>query len=128
MALFGKKKETKEESAGKTAEKAVAKAPAKPGLATDVDYSTIIKKVRISEKSVTLSENNVYTFEVRKDANKNMVKSAVKALYNVTPVKVNIVNKNAAKRLKGARGRMVHEKGMKKAYVYLKKGDQITIV
>lgn len=127
MALFGKKKESTKEKTD-TAAKTTAKTVSKPALATDVDHSSIIKGVRISEKSVGLSENNVYTFVVRKDANKHMVRSAVKALYNVTPVKVNIVNKIAAKRLKGSRGREVHEKGMKKAYVYLRKGDQITIV
>lgn len=123
MALFGKKKDSE-----KAAVTEVPKKTQKPALATDYDLSSVIQGVRISEKSVTLSEGNVYTFTVRKDANKFMVRDAVKALYNVTPVKVNIVNKIAAKRLKGSRGRMVHEKGMKKAYVYLKAGDQITLV
>lgn len=125
MALFGKKKDSEKESAAK---KETPKKVAQPALGTENDLSTVIKGVRISEKSMNLGEANVYTFVVRKDANKYMVRDAVKALYNVTPVKVNIVNKNAAKRLKGARGKMVHEKGMKKAYVYLKKDDQITIV
>lgn len=124
MALFGKKKETTKETAvTATPVKAV-----KSNLATDHDTSSVIKKIRISEKSVTLSERNVYTFEVSKDANKHMVRAAVQALYDVTPVKVNIVNKVAAKRLKGSRGKMVHHKGMKKAYVYLKEGDAITLV
>jgi len=46
----------------------------------------------------------------------------------VTPVKVNIVNKLPAKRRKGSTGRMVKQPGMKKAYVYLKKGDTINLV
>ena len=124
MALFGKKKDTVKESAAKEAPKKEVKA----SLSTDTNMSSIIEGVRISEKSVNMSESNVYTFVVRKDANKYMVKDAVKALYNVTPVKINIVNKKAAKRLKGSRGKMVHHKGMKKAYVYLKKGETITIV
>ena len=70
----------------------------------------------------------MYTFEVRRDATKFQVRDAVKAFYNVTPVKVNIVNKKPAKRLQGSRGKMVHEKGMKKAYVYLKKDDTISLV
>ena len=54
--------------------------------------------------------------------------AAVKALYNVTPVKVNIVNKKPAKRNVGSRNRDKHVQGMKKAYVYLKKGDTINLV
>ena len=74
------------------------------------------------------SEQNVYTFVVKRDANKYDVRDAVKALYNVTPVKVNIVNKKPAKRLVGSRNRMKQVPGMKKAYVYLKKGDTINLV
>lgn len=120
MALFGKKKETKVE---KTATK-----PAKKALATGHNLDGIILNPRLTEKSVDMGENNVYTFVVRRDANKHQVRAAVKALYNVTPVKVNTVNKAPAKRLNGSRGRMVHVAGMKKAYVYLKKGDTINLV
>ena len=74
-----------------------------------------------------MGDKNVYTFEVHRDATKYQVRDAVKAFYNVTPVKVNIVNKKPAKRLQGSRGKMVHAKGMKKAYVYLKKGDSINL-
>jgi len=126
MALFGKKKEAETKADAKVTPK--KEVVTKQSFASDVNHASVIQGVRISEKSVNLSENNVYTFEVRKDANKYMVKNAVKALYNVTPVKVNIVNKAAAKRMKGSRGKMVHHKGMKKAYVYLKKGETITVV
>ena len=37
-------------------------------------------------------ESAVYTFEVRKNANKPMIAQAIKALYKVTPMKVRIVN------------------------------------
>jgi large subunit ribosomal protein L23 len=126
MALFGKKKDTAKESAAVVKE--TPKKVAMPTLATNHNLASVIKSTRITEKSVGMSEQNVYTFVVRKDANKFMIRDAIKALYNVTPVKVNIVNKVAAKRLKGSRGKMVHDKGMKKAYVYLKKGETITIV
>jgi ribosomal protein L23 len=43
-------------------------------------------------------------------------------------MKINIVNKKAAKRMVGSRGREKHVAGMKKAYVYLKKGDSINLV
>jgi large subunit ribosomal protein L23 len=125
MALFGSKKEKKEESTAVVAEtKQVGPAP----LATDRNLASVIVAPRITEKAVTMSEHNVYTFVVRPNATKFAVRDAVKALYNVTPVKVNIVNKKAAKRTKGFQGKTVHDKGMKKAYVYLKKGDTINLV
>ena len=125
MALFGSKKDKKEESTTPVA------APKKVGptpLATDRNLAAVIVGPRITEKSVGMSEQNVYTFVVKSSATKFQVRDAVKALYDVTPVKVNIVNKKAAKRVKGFSGKMVHDKGMKKAYVYLKKGDTINLV
>lgn len=120
MALFGKKKDAVGE------QKAVINAP--KTLATDYNLDGVLINPRMTEKSVMQGEKNVYTFEVRRDATKYQVRDAIKALYKVTPVKVNIVNKAPAKRLQGSRNRMVHKAGMKKAYVYLKKGDTIDLV
>ena len=122
MALFGKKKETKE-SAKKAEVVDVSLAQG-----TDRNLSAVIIAPRLTEKTVGLGEKNVYTFVVRRDANKFQVRDAVKALYNVTPVKVNIVNKKPAERMVGSRNRTKHVAGIKKAYVYLKKGDTINIV
>ena len=87
---------------------------------------TIIKP-RITEKAVGKSEQNVYTFIVHPDATKFDVRDAVKELWNVTPVKVNIVNKTARQFKSRTKGRTITEKGMKKAYVYLKAGDSIEL-
>lgn len=123
MALFGKKKETKVESVAKTPKVVAPKA-----LSTDRNLTAVISRPRVTEKSVGQSEQNVYTFEVLRSANKFQVRDAVKALYNVTPVRINIVNKKPAKRLVGSRNREKLVSGMKKAYVYLKKGDTINLV
>lgn len=123
MALFGKKKETKEEGAAE-----VQKVVAPKALATDYNLSNVILYPRLTEKTVREGEHNVYTFEVKRDATKFQIRDAIKALYNVTPVKVNTVSKRPAKRLVGSRNRMKHVAGMKKAYVYLKKGDTIQLV
>jgi large subunit ribosomal protein L23 len=122
MALFGKKKATKKEGVKKEVVD-VSKA-----MPTDYDISSVIVKPRITEKSVGQSENNVYTFIVKRSSNKIQIRDAIKALYNVTPVKVNIVNKKPAERMVGSRNRTKHVAGMKKAYVYLKKGDTINLV
>jgi large subunit ribosomal protein L23 len=88
--------------------------------------SSIIKRPRITEKASMKAESNVYAFEVSTDANKKTVAAAVKALYNVTPVKVAIV-KIPAKTV-FVRGKMGTKAGGKKAYVYLKKGETIEFV
>lgn len=125
MALFSRKEKAEET-------KEVAKVENKktttsqPNLGHDL--SRIITGIRITEKSVNQGDKNVYTFNVRRDATKFQVRDAIKALYNVTPVKVNIVNKKPALRLAGSKNRMVKESGAKKAYVYLKKGDTINLV
>ncbi len=123
MAIFSRKEEKTEAKA----EKAVV-AEAVKALPTDRDLASVIVKPRITEKAVTQHGDNVYTFIVRRDATKYDVKDAVKALYNVTPVKVNIVNKTPRQFMSRSKGRKISEKGMKKAYVYLKKGDSISLV
>ncbi len=87
----------------------------------------IIKKPRITEKSGIQAESmNVYTFEVTTKANKKNIAKAVKELYKVTPVKVNIINLPA--KIVFARGKTGRKSGVKKAIVYLKKGEKIEFV
>lgn len=121
MALFSRNKKTGE---GEAATKAIASAP----RATDSDLASVLVKPRITEKAVRLGDKNVYTFIVKRDATKRDVVAAVKALYNVTPVSVNIVNKTPRQVMSRSKGRRLSVPGMKKAYVYLKKGDTISLV
>jgi large subunit ribosomal protein L23 len=87
----------------------------------------IIKKPRITEKSGIQAEAlGVYTFEVTDNANKKNIAKAVKELYKVTPVKINITNLPAKKVF--SRGKVGRKSGVKKAIVYLKKGDKIEFV
>jgi ribosomal protein L23 len=126
MALFSRKKEAETTQPAETVKAAAL--PKKKALASDRDLISVIKGPRITEKSVRLGDTNVYTFAIAQDATKFLVRDAVKALYGVTPVKVNIVTKRPAVRLKGSQNRMVKVAGEKKAYVYLKKGDTINLV
>ena len=121
MALFGKKNEAKKEP------KVTAK-KSTPVVSTSRNLQSVLVRPHFTEKAVNQSEQDVYTFEVRRDASKFQIRDAVKALYNVTPVKVNTVNKQPAHRPKGSINRKVLVPGMKKAYVYLKKGDTINLV
>jgi len=103
--------------------------PAAAGThATDRDFSTVLKKPQLTEKAMAQSDRKIYTFVVAKNATKYAVASAIKEVYGVTPVKVNIVNKLPRKSLSGTRGRVVAVPGYKKAYVYLKEGDTINLV
>jgi len=119
MALFSRK--TTEAAATPATSKKVS-------VSTGQNLSSVIVKPRITEKAVGQSERNVYTFVVSRDATKHQIRDAVRALYNVTPVKVNIVNKAPKREFSRAKGRAISSKGMKKAYVYLKQGDTIALV
>jgi large subunit ribosomal protein L23 len=124
MALFGKKekKETKLKASATLASKPVLQ---KEGA---LDAGLILLRPHLSEKSLLKGEHHVYVFEVARDATKHAVSQAVAAAYRKEPVKIRIVNmpgKSVSLRIKGSGGR----KGrMKKAYVYLKKGDTLQLI
>ena len=86
----------------------------------------IILRPVISEKSTKLREKeNKYVFVVAKDANKIMIKAAIKELFNVVPVKVNVLNQDGKlKRVKYKYGRTP---AIKKAIITLKKDEKISI-
>lgn len=117
MALFGKKK-----AVTKTAKKPVA---AKGDTTLERNIGGKIIRPRITEKAMRAAEKNVYVFEVHQKATKTDVRDAVRTLYGVDPVAVRTVVKQP--RTAAKRGRKVHIPGLKKAYVYLKEGDVITM-
>ncbi|MES2966450.1 MAG: 50S ribosomal protein L23 [Patescibacteria group bacterium] len=123
MALFSRTKAKTVEGAPETVSVNVSKAQV-----TDRNVAAVLVRPLITEKAVNLNSNSVYTFMVAKNATKYTVATAVTALYKVTPVKVNIVNKKPTSKMVKSRGREVSVAGYKKAYVYLKKGDTITLV
>lgn len=118
MALFGKKK-TEEKKEVEVAVKAKVASPA---------HASVLLRPRITEKAAILTDAHVYAFEIAKNATKHEVRDAVKAIYNVTPVKVGIVNRAPRRYHSTMRGREMLEKGLRKAYVYLKKDDRIELV
>ncbi len=90
------------------------------------DTHTILRRPRITEKASISAEKGVFVFEIDPAASKKAVAHAVKELYKVTPVKVATVT-TPAKRV-FVRGKWGKKVGIKKAYVYLKKGDTIEFV
>lgn len=88
------------------------------------DANNIIRNPLITEKGTRLSEKeNKYLFEVDRRANKIDIRNAIKEIFKVSVVSVNIVNQI------GKEKRVRHKPGMtasiKKAIVTLKKGDKI---
>ncbi len=87
---------------------------------------TTIIRPRITEKAGIMGETlNVYTFEVSQDSTKDTISKEIKTLYKVTPTKVRIVNLPARNVV--VRGRKGRQSAVKKALVYLKKGDKIEL-
>lgn len=125
MGLFGTKK-----SDAKTEVAPVEKAAktAVPSTAMPHDVAAALIKPRITEKAAHLLERDVYTFEVAKGASKYDVRDAVVSLYKVTPTQIRIVNQAPRRYMSKMRGREMLRSGMRKAYVYLKKGDRIDLV
>jgi large subunit ribosomal protein L23 len=84
----------------------------------------IIKRPLLTERGAALQESqNKYLFEVRSDANKLEVKSAVEAMFDVKVAGVNTLNfRGKIKRMGRFQGR---RRGWKKAVVTLAEGEAI---
>jgi len=111
MAIF--KKKTKKETSATTKDGAV-------------QVGTVAKdaiRPHITEKSAILAEKGTYVFKVSPRMNKVEVAKAVRALHNVTPVRVNMVNLPRTNVF--VRGKVGVKSGVRKALVTLKKGDKI---
>lgn len=107
---------TKKKAAEKVGEVAEKKA--------ESGFEFIIKPHE-AEKSALLSEKGVYVFRVKPSADKIKIAAEIKKVYGVTPKKVNMIQLPAKTlyigRRKGTKA------GMKKAIVFLEKGEKIKI-
>lgn len=89
----------------------------------------VLRRPLVTEKSNYLSSNlHQYVFEVTNDATRTLVKDAVETLFDVTVLRVNMINA-PAKRTRRARSRRVavRNPGYKKAIVTLAPEDRIPI-
>lgn len=87
--------------------------------------SRLLVKPLVTEKITYLQSEGQYGFEVRPEANKQEIKKAIEAIYNVHVVKVRTIN-NLGKEVRYGRvfGR---RKDRKKAIITLKKGERIEV-
>lgn len=87
----------------------------------------VIKRPIITEKTMNLAKEGLYTFEVDKDANKLLVAKIVAEKFKVKVVSVKTIKvKGQIKSQKRVR-RDFKIAGYKKALVQLKKGDKIAM-
>lgn len=99
-------------------------APAKKSTKIGSAPQVIVKPL-VTEKSATLASSNQYVFVVTKKANRVEVRSAIKAMYGITPTSVNIQNYKGKKvRFGRRRGK---RKDWKKAIVTLPAGKTINV-
>ena len=89
----------------------------------------IVRRPIITEKSnFQNSTLQQYVFEVESIATKNMVKDAVEEIFDVTVLRVNMINVPAKKsRNLRTRHRTTRRKAYKKAIITLAPGDSIPV-
>ncbi len=132
MALFGNKKEEKNQNEAVETEQTTVDSAGKQGKpAKRIDNSRhdVLVKPHITEKATYMTDDGVYTFVVKKTATKNQIKQAVKDVYDVSVKKVRTVS--LPKKRVTARSRRAKDGtkgGLKKAYVHLKEGDSIELM
>ncbi len=91
-----------------------------------VQTASLILSPRITEKASLQSEANAFTFTVAKNATKLELMKEIQKTYKVKPTAINIINING--KVKFKRGAWGKTPGIKKAVVFLKKGDTINLV
>ncbi len=91
-------------------------------------YDVLRRPIVTEKTNFMVTKLHQYVFEVADDANRTMVKDAVEKLFNVSVLRVNIINA-PAKRSRRARSRrlLVRNSGYKKAVVTLSPEDRIPI-
>ena len=123
MAIFKKTTKEKEVKAPAVVKSVAGKKKGENALGERVNA---IMRPHITEKAAILAEKGPYVFEVASDTNKIEIAKAISALYNVTPVRVNIINLPDTRVF--VRNRKGMKSGIRKALVTLKKGDKIEIL
>jgi len=92
-----------------------------------MDLRDVLIAPVVSEKSYSLLEDNVYTFQVAPDATKTQIKQAVESLFDVTVVKVNTLNRKGKRQRNRRTGVMTKRSDAKRAMVTLVDGDEIDL-
>lgn len=91
------------------------------------DPRDIIIKPVISEKSTSLVEADVYTFQVHPDATKPEIHDAIEAIWGVKVLKVNTLNRKGKFQRTRNTNRLGQRPSTKRAIVKLAAGSKIPL-
>lgn len=92
-----------------------------------MNIASIIKKPVITEKSLSVTKDNVYTFEVAKEATKQQIKVAIKQMFDVDAVNVRTTIKKPVSTTVGRKRMPSKTSAIKKAIVKIKQGQSIKV-
>lgn len=92
-----------------------------------MNHMFVIKKPVITEKSLSASKDNVYTFEVAKEATKAQIKVALKKLFDVDAVAIRTSIRKPVSVATGRRRMPGKTSATKKAIVEIKPGQSIKV-
>lgn len=87
----------------------------------------VILRPVVSEKSYSLLEDNVYTFIVHPDSSKPEIRDAVEAIFDVSVVKVNTLNRKGKRKRNRRNGSFSSRPDSKRAIITLAEGDEIPL-
>lgn len=137
MALFSSDNSDEQDNGDQAAQSANAeseqsdtsstRADNKPAQRIDNSRSEVLVRPYITEKATYKTDDGIYTFVVKDDANKPQIKQAVHDVYGVNAEKVRTVNL-PKKHVTSRAGEDGVKGGVKKAYVHLQEGDSIELM
>jgi large subunit ribosomal protein L23 len=88
----------------------------------------VIRRPLVTEKSnYQTCKLHQYSFEVRSEATRTMVKEAIEELFDVTVTRVNILNTAGKRSRRRNRRLLIRTAGFKKAIVTLAEGSTLEI-
>ena len=125
MALFGRKKSEEKKVTEVKAASSASKTPGAESVSGHI--SNVLRNPRITEKASSNMSMGVYAFDVSERATKRGIAEAVYEIYKVRPRMVRVVTIRGKVRRNARTGQYGMSRSGKKAYVYLKKGESITI-
>jgi large subunit ribosomal protein L23 len=127
MDFLKKKEDAKKSKKPEKKTEKVLVAPVSKVITGNSGFSfDIIKEPHISEKGSYLAEKDQYIFQVNPRSNKQEIKKAIKGIYGVDVLSVNIIQIPAKKRRLGKT--QGFRKAFKKAIVRIKEGQKIEIL
>jgi len=91
------------------------------------DHHDVLIRPVVSEKAYGLLESNTYTFVVAPGASKPEIRDAVEAIFDVSVVKVNTLNRQGKRRRNRRTGGWGQRASQKRALVTLAEGDSIEL-